>query len=68
MLQAVWDRELGHMSPHWRLLGVRRGTLYVRTRSPAASQELQLRGHGIARALNKHFKTAWIKDVKPATR
>jgi len=65
ILDAVWEREAGHFSRHWRLLGVRRGVLYVACSSPAAAQELQLRAPGLLRELNKHFRSAWIKAVRP---
>lgn len=68
ILGAVWDREFGHMERQWRLLGVRRGVLYVLPRSPSAAMELRMRGDGIIRTLNKHFRTAWIKGVKPSAR
>jgi len=47
------------------LEGVRRGILYVKVASPAAAQELQMRGGGIVKGLNKHFKRSWIKGIRP---
>ncbi|MBI3551127.1 MAG: DUF721 domain-containing protein [Elusimicrobia bacterium] len=64
ILNAVWERELGHFSRQWSLIGVRRGVLFVRPRSAAAAQELHLRSVGIVRSLNKHFQRPWIKAVK----
>ncbi len=64
ILNAVWEKELGHFSKHWTLAGVKKSTLYVRPRSAAAAQELQLRGAQIVRSLNKYFSRAWIKAVK----
>ncbi|MFC1678836.1 DUF721 domain-containing protein [Elusimicrobiota bacterium] len=64
ILHQVWERELGHLSRHWSLNGVKRGILYVKTASPAAAQELQLRGGQIVKNLNKHFKRSWIKAIK----
>lgn len=68
ILAAVWQKELGHLSGHWQLLGVKQGTLYVKPRSAAAAQELQLRGAGMVRSLNKYFSRAWIKGIKVSTR
>lgn len=66
ILDSVWEREAGHYSKHWTLNAVRRGVLYIKTSSPAAAQELQLRGPSLLKSLNKYFKTAWIKAIKPA--
>lgn len=66
ILNQVWEREAGHFSRFWALVGLRRGILYVRVNSPAAAQELQMRGSGLVRSLNKHFKRAWIKGIRPA--
>ncbi|PCI37544.1 MAG: hypothetical protein COB53_06095 [Elusimicrobia bacterium] len=65
ILDQVWEKELGHFSKHWVLEGVRRGILYVRVKSPTAAQELQLRGGGIVKSLNKYFKKSWIKGIRP---
>jgi len=64
ILNQVWEKEVGHLSRHWVLNGVRGGVLYVKTRSPAASQELQLRSRDILRGLNKHFDRAWIRELR----
>lgn len=64
VLSAIWERELGHFSKQWSLAGVRRGVLFVKPRSAAAAQELQLRASSIIRSLNKHFSRPWIKAVK----
>ena len=66
ILDAVWEREAGHFSKHWKLSGVKKGVLYIKTSSPVAAQELQLRAPAVLRGLNKHFKSAWIKAIKPA--
>lgn len=66
ILDTVWEREAGHFSKHWKLSAVKKGVLYVSVSSPAAAQELQLRGPSLLRALNKYFKTAWLKAIKPA--
>ena len=68
IVSALWQKELGHLSGHWELVGFKQGTLYVKPRSAAAAQELQLRGAGIARNLNKYFNRPWIKAIKIATR
>lgn len=68
ILNAVWEKELGHFSRHWSLLGVRRGTLFIRPRSAAAAQELQMRSAEILRDLNKYFSRAWIKAIKVSLR
>ena len=66
LLNAVWEKELGHFAKHWTLSGVKKGVLYVRPRSAAAAQELQMRGAEIVRSLNKYFTRPWIKAVKSA--
>lgn len=66
ILDHVWEKEAGHYSKYWKLEGVKKGVLYVRTSSPVAAQELQLRGPSMLRALNKYFKNDWIKAIKPA--
>lgn len=66
ILHQVWEREAGHLARHWALDGVKRGVLYVRVSSPAATQELQLRATSLMRALNKYFRSAWIKGIRPA--
>ena len=66
ILDTVWEREVGHFSKHWKLAAVKKGVLYVAASSPAAAQELQLRGPSLLKALNKYFKNAWIKAIKPA--
>lgn len=64
VLNEVWEREAGHLSRHWTLNGVRRGILYVKVRTPAAGQELQMRGRELVRSLNKYFKKPWIKEIR----
>ena len=66
ILHQVWEREAGHLARHWALDGVKRGVLYVRVGSPAAAQELQLRATSLMRALNKYFRDAWIKGIRPS--
>lgn len=66
LLNAAWEREFGQMAAHWRLDGIRRGILYVAPVSPAAALELRMRAPAILRELNKHFKTAWIKEIRTA--
>ncbi len=68
ILNAVWEKELGHLAKHWSLSGVKKGVLFVRPRSAAAAHELQLRGGEIVRSLNKYFSRAWIKAVKSSLR
>ena len=66
ILDTVWEREAGHFAKHWKLSAVKKGVLYIAASSPAAAQELQLRAPTLLRALNKYFKYAWIKAIKPA--
>ena len=68
ILNAVWERELGHFARHWTLQGVKRGVLFVKPSSAAAAQELQMRGPEIVKGLNKYFSRAWIKAVKTSQR
>ncbi|MBI5630469.1 MAG: DUF721 domain-containing protein [Elusimicrobia bacterium] len=68
ILNAVWERELGHFSRHWSLLGVQRGMLFIKPNSAAAAQELVMRRAEIVRTLNKHFSRAWIKGIKTTSK
>ncbi|MCX5796876.1 MAG: DUF721 domain-containing protein [Elusimicrobia bacterium] len=68
ILGAVWQKELGHLCGHWELVGFKHGTVYVKPKSAAAAQELQLRAAGVVRSLNKYFDRAWIKSIKVAAR
>ena len=68
ILAAVWQKELGHLCGHWELAGLKQGILYVRPKSAAATQELQLRAVGLVRSLNKYFDRAWLKGIKVASR
>jgi hypothetical protein len=68
ILAAVWQKELGNLCSCWELVGFKRGILYVKPKSAAASQELQLRSTGIVRSLNKYFDRDWLKGIKVASR
>lgn len=68
ILNAVWDKELGSFAGHWTLVGVKKGMLYVKPRSAAAAQELQMRAGSLVRGLNKYFNRGWIKGVKTTLR
>jgi hypothetical protein len=68
ILGAVWDRELGHLSKYWSLVGFKKGVLYVRPKSAAAAQELAMRAAEITRILNKHFNRSLVKAVKATSR
>lgn len=68
ILNSVWEREMGHMAQHWKLSGVKKGVLYVVPKSPAAAMELQMRAPSVLRSINKYFRSAWIKAIKPAAR
>lgn len=64
ILNQVWEKEVGGFSRYWALIGIRRGVLSVRVRSPAAAVELQLRGTQLVKSLNKYFKRSWIKGIR----
>jgi hypothetical protein len=66
ILNEAWEREVGNFSQQWVLDGVRRGVVYVRVKTPAAAQELQMRGRQIVRGLNKYFKRSWIRAIRTA--
>lgn len=68
ILNSVWEKELGHFARHWTLMGVKKGILYVKPRSAAAAQELQIRAGSLVRGLNKYFSRSWIKGVKATSR
>lgn len=64
ILNQVWEREVGHYSKQWALIGIKKGVLYIKVRSSAAAQELQLKGTQLRRNLNKYFKVSWIKGIR----
>lgn len=64
ILNAVWEKEMGHFSRHWALAGVKKGILFVKPKSSAAAQELSMRAPEIVKSLNKYFSRAWIRAVK----
>ena len=71
ILNAVWGKELGTRSRHWELVAVKAGTLYVKTRSSAATYELHMQERPLIRSLNKYFSRPWIRAIrvsKTATR
>ncbi|MBI5622494.1 MAG: DUF721 domain-containing protein [Elusimicrobia bacterium] len=68
ILSAIWEKELGTLARHLELSGVRRGTVYVKTSSSAAAQELRMRAPSLMRTLNKYFSRAWIKELKASAR
>jgi hypothetical protein len=68
LLNAVWDKECGTFSRHWSLVAVKKGTLFVRPKSSAAAQELQMRSGTLLKALNKYFSRPWIVAVKTTYR
>ena len=68
ILSAVWDKECGSFAKHWELIGVRKGTLYVRPKSSAAAQELHMRSGGLMKSLNKYFGRPWILAVRATYR
>ena len=68
LLNAVWDKECGSFAKHWALVAVKKGVLFVRPKSAAAAQELQLRSGVLLKALNKYFSRPWITAVKTTYR
>jgi len=68
LLNAVWDKECGAYAKHWALVAVKKGTLFVRPKSAAAAQELQLRSGVLLKSLNKYFSRPWITAVKTTYR
>ena len=68
ILNSVWDKECGAYARHWSLVGVKKGVLYVRPKSSAAAQELQMRTVGLLKSLNKYFSRPWIIAVRTTYR
>ncbi|MEK7233719.1 MAG: DUF721 domain-containing protein [Elusimicrobiota bacterium] len=68
LLNAVWDKECGAYAKYWALVAVKKGTLFVRPKSAAAAQELQMRSGGLLKSLNKYFSRPWILVVKTTYR
>lgn len=68
LLNGVWEKECGAFSKYWTLVAVKKGTLFVRPKSAAAAQELQLRSGVLIKSLNKYFSRPWILTVKTTYR
>lgn len=68
LLNAVWDKECGAYAKHWALVAVKKSVLFVRPKSAAAAQELQMRSGGLLKSLNKYFSRPWITAVKTTYR
>lgn len=68
LLNAVWDKECGAYAKHWALVAVKKGILFVRPKSAAAAQELQMRSGTLLKSLNKYFSRPWIVAVKTTYR
>jgi uncharacterized membrane protein len=66
ILNQVWEKEIGSLAKHWSLSAVKGRVVYVRASSPAAAQELQMRGREVVRGLNRHFDKAWIREIRAA--
>ncbi len=68
LLNAVWDKECGAFANYWALVAVKKATLFVRPKSAAAAQELQMRSGVLIKSLNKYFSRPWIIAVKTTYR
>lgn len=68
ILNSVWEKECGAFANHWSLVAVSKGTLYIRPKSSAAGQELQLRGVVLLKSLNKYFSRPWLTNVRTTYR
>ena len=68
LLNAVWEKECGAYAKYWALVAVKKGTLFVRPKSSAAAQELQMRSVPLLRSLNKYFSRPWLVSVKTTYR
>ena len=55
---------LADMAAYWQIDFVRNGEIFVKVKSPAAAQELQLRKNSIIRCINRYFDRPWIISVK----
>jgi len=64
ILASVWEQEAGRMAAYWQIDFVRNGEIFVKVKSPAAAQELQLRKNSIIRCINRYFDRPWIISVK----
>jgi Dna[CI] antecedent, DciA len=64
ILENVWKKETGAMFKYWELAGVKLGTIFVKTNSSAAAQELKMRSAVLAKDLNKYFQRPWIREIK----
>lgn len=62
VLNVVWEKEWGYFG-HWKLAGVKKGTLLVDVSSSAAAQELQTRSRQVIRSMNQYFQKPWIRGV-----
>ncbi len=64
LIYQLWEKEIGKLSPHSRLLGIKKGYLEVEVNSPVALQEFFLRKEEIIQRLNKKIGEKIIKDMR----
>lgn len=64
VLRAAWDKEMGHFGRFYELKGIKKSSVFVQAKTPAAAQELTMRAPELVRNLNKYFQRGWIKAIK----
>lgn len=68
LIVSVWDKECGAYAKHWALAGVKKNVLYVRPRSAAAAQELNMRSGVLLKAINKYLNRPWLIAIRTSYR
>lgn len=63
LIYQLWEKEIGKLSQHSRLLGIKKGYLEVEVNSSVALQEFFLRKEEIVQRLNKKIGENMIKDI-----
>lgn len=64
VLDYVWDQLVGNKGRFWVLQAVKKDTLYVQVKASVARNELTARKSQLIKELNKHFESAWIKQIE----
>ena len=64
VLDYVWDQLVGNKGRFWKLEAVKKNTLYVQVKASVARNELTARKGQLIKELNKHFESAWIKQIE----
>jgi predicted nucleic acid-binding Zn ribbon protein len=61
----IWEKELGTLSKHAKISGIKKGLLFVDVSSSAHMQELAARKRDVIARINQHFGgKKVVKNIK----